>query len=77
MFDETIELKGIQDILLYFRSFDENNMFDFDHINKLFFVSEVLSFEMYHRIEKNNLNYFEDDILDFIDLQVKTTDMFF
>ena len=68
-------MKDIKDVLLYLDSFDENNMFDFEHNNKLFYVSEVLRFKMYDRIEKYNLNYCEDAILDLIDLTVKITDM--
>ena len=40
----------IKDALLYLDSFDGNNMFDFEHNSKLFYVSEVLRFEMYDRI---------------------------
>ena len=68
-------MKDIKDVLLYLDSFDENNMFDFEHNNKLYFVSEVLRFKMYDRIEKYDLNYCEDDIPDLIDLTVKITDM--
>ena len=68
-------MKDIKDVLLYLDSFDENNMFDFEHNNKLYYVSEVLRFKMYDRIEKNDLNYCEDTILDLIDLTVKITDM--
>ena len=68
-------MKDIKDVLLYLDSFDENNMFDFEHNNKLYYVSEVLRFEMYDRIEKYDLNYCEDAILDLIDLTVKITDM--
>ena len=68
-------MKDIKDVLLYLDSFDENNMFDFEHINKLFYVSEVLRFKMYDRIEKYDSNYCEDAILDLIDLTVKITDM--
>ena len=68
-------MKDIKDVLLYLDSFDENNMFDFEHNNKLYFVSEVLRFKMYDRIEKYDLNYCEDDILDLIDLTVKIADM--
>ena len=45
-------MKDIKDVLLYLDDFDENNMFDFDHNNKLYYVSEVLKFIMYDRIEK-------------------------
>ena len=45
-------MKDIKDVLLYLDSFDENNMFDFDHNSKLYYVSEVLKFIMYDRIEK-------------------------
>ena len=68
-------MKDIKDVLLYLDSFDENNMFDFEHNNKLYYVSEVLRFKMYDRIEKYDLNYCEDTILDLIDLIVKITDM--
>ena len=49
-------MKDNKDLLLYLDSFDENNMFDFEHNNKLYYVSEVLKFKMYDRIEKYNLN---------------------
>ena len=68
-------MKDIKDVLLYLDSFNENNMFDFEHNNKLYYVSEVLRFKMYDRIEKYNLNYCEDAIIDLIDLTVKITDM--
>ena len=68
-------MKNIKDVLLYLDSFDENNMFDFEHNNKLYYVSEVLRFRMYDRIEKCNLNYCEDAVLDLIDLTVKIADM--
>ena len=68
-------MKDIKDVLLYLDSFDENNMFDFEHNNKLYYVTEVLRFKMYARIEKYYLNYCEDAILDLIDLTVKITDM--
>ena len=68
-------MKDIKDELLYLDSFDENNMFDFEHNNKLYYVSEVLRFKMYDRIEKYDLNYCEDAIIDLIDLTVKITDM--
>ena len=68
-------MKDIKVTLLYLDSFDENNMFDFEHNNKLFYVSEVLRFEMYDRIEKYDLNYCEDFYLELIDLTVKIVDM--
>ena len=68
-------MKNIKDVLLYLDSFDENNMFDFEQNNKLYYVSEVLRFKMYDRIEKYDLNYCEDDVLDLIDLTVKIADM--
>ena len=68
-------MKDIKDALLYLASFDENNMFNFEHNNKIYYVSEVLRFKMYNRIEKYNLNYCEDAILDLIDLTVKIIDM--
>ena len=69
------QMMDIKDALLYLDSFDENDMFDFEHTNKLFYVSEVLRFEMYDRIKKIDLNYCEDAILDLIDLTVKIIDM--
>ena len=45
-------MKDIKDALLYLDSFDENDMFDFEHNNKFFYVSEVLRFKMCGRIEK-------------------------
>ena len=39
-------MKDIKDVLLYLDSFDENNMFDFEHNIKLYHVSEVLRFKM-------------------------------
>ena len=68
-------MKDIKDVLLYLDSFDEKNMFDFEHNNKLFYVSEMLRFKMYDRIEKYNLNYCEDAIIDLIDLTVKISHM--
>ena len=68
-------MKDIKDVLLYLDRFDENNMFDFEHNKKLCYVTEVLRFKMYARIEKYDLNYCEDAILDLIDLTVKITDM--
>ena len=50
-------------------------MFDFEHNNKLYYVSEVLRCKMYHRSEKCDLNYCEDAILDLIDLTVKISEM--
>ena len=32
-------MKDIKDVFLYLNSFDENNMFDFEHNNKLYYVS--------------------------------------
>ena len=68
-------MKDIKDVLLYLDSFDENNMFDFEHINKLYYVSEVLKFKMYDRIEKYDFSSCEDAFLNLIDLTVKITDM--
>ena len=68
-------MKDIKNVLLYLDSFDENNMFDFDRNNKLYYVSEVLKFIIYERIEKNDLKYCEDDILDLIDHTVKISHM--
>ena len=68
-------MKDTIDVLLYLDSFDENNMLDFEHNNKLFNVPEVLRFEMYDRIAKYDLTYCEDAILDLIDLTVEIIDM--
>ena len=68
-------MKDIKDVLLYLNSFDENNMFDIEHNNKLYYVSEVLRSKMCDRIEKYDLNYCEDVILNLIDLTVKITNM--
>ena len=68
-------MKDIKDVLLYLNSFDENNMFDIEHNNKLYYVSEVLRSKMCDRIEKYDLNYCEDAILILIDLTVKITNM--
>ena len=68
-------MKNVRDVLLYLDSFDGNNMFDFEHNNKLFYVSEVLRLKMYHSFEKSDLNFCEDAILDLIDLTVKINDM--
>ena len=68
-------MKDIKDVLLYLNSFDENNMFDLEHNNKLYYVSEVLKFIMYDRIEKHDLNYCEDVILDLINHTVKISHM--
>ena len=68
-------MKDIKDVLLYLDSFDENNMFDFEHNNKLSYVSEVLRFTMSDRMKNYDLNYCEDVILDLIDLTVKIIDM--
>ena len=68
-------MKDIKDVLLYLNSFDENNMFDFEHNNKLYYVSEVLRFTMSDRMKKYDLNYCENVILDLIDLTVKIIDM--
>ena len=67
-------MKDIKDVLLYLNSFDENNMFDFEHNNKLYYVSEVLRFTMSDRMKKYDLNYCENVILDLIDLTVKIID---
>ena len=68
-------MKDIKDVLLYLDSFDENNVFDFEHNKKLYYVTEVLRFKMHAGIEKYDLNNCEDAILDLIDLTVKITDM--
>ena len=64
-------MKDIKDALLFSDSFDGNNMFHFEHNNKLHYISEVLRFKMYHRIEKYDLKYCKDAFLDLIDLTVK------
>ena len=68
-------MKDEKDVLLHLDCFGENNMFDFDQNNKLNYVSDVLGFKTYHRTEKYDLNYCEDDFLDLIDLTVKIIDM--
>ena len=68
-------MKDIRDVLLYLNSFDENNMFDIEHNNKLYNVIEVLRITINDRIDKYDLNYCEDTILDLIDLTVNITDM--
>ena len=68
-------MKDIRDVLLYLNSFDENNMFDIEHNNKLYNVIEVLRITINDRIDKYDLNYCEDAILDLIDLTVNITDM--
>ena len=68
-------MKDIEDVLLYLHSFDQINMLDLEHNNKLYFVSEALRSEMNYRIIKNNFNYCEDAILDLIGLSFKITDM--
>ena len=65
-------MNDIKNALLSLDSFDENNKFVFEHNIKLYYVSEVLRFKMYDRIEKYDLNYCEDAILNLIDLTVKT-----
>ena len=50
-------------------------MFDLEHKNKLYFVSEVLRSVMYRRIKNIDLIYCGDVILDLIDLTVKLTDI--
>ena len=68
-------MKDIKDVLLYSKSFDDNNMFDLEHNNKLYYVSDVLKFKLYDRIEKYDLNYCEDVILDLINLTLKISHM--
>ena len=68
-------MKDIRDVLLYLNSFDENNMFDIEHNNKLYNVIEVLRITINDRIDKYGLNYCEDAILDLTDLTVNITDM--
>ena len=64
-------MKDNKDALLYLDSSDGNNMFDFELNCKIYYVSEVLRFKMYHRIEKYDLNYCEDAIHHLIYLAVK------
>ena len=68
-------MKDIKDALLYLDSLDENNMFDFEHNNSLYYVSGLLGFKMYHRIEKYDFDYSDDAFLDLIDLTVKIMEM--
>ena len=69
-------MKDNKDALLYLVSFDENNMFDFEHNNELYYVlSEVLRFKLYNRIEKYDLNNCDDAIVNLIDLTVNIHDM--
>ena len=68
-------MEDITDALLYLDSFDETNMFDFEHNIKLYYVSEVLSFKMYDRVKKYDLKYCEDAFLDLVDLTVTVIDM--
>ena len=68
-------MKDIKDALLFLDSLGENNMFDFEHNNSLYYVSGVLGLKMYHRIEKYDLNYSGDAILDLMDLTVKRMKM--
>ena len=55
-------MKDIKDVLLYLDSFNEKNVFDLEHNNKLYYVSGVLKFKVYDRIEKYDLDYCEDAI---------------
>ena len=68
-------MKDIKDSLLYLDGFDENNMFDFEHNIKFHYVSEVLRFNMYHRIKKFDLKYCENKVFDLINITVKIADM--
>ena len=68
-------MKDIKDALLHLDSFDESNLFDFEHNNKLYYVSEVVRFKMYNAIEKDDLKYCEHVTLNLIDLTVKMIDM--
>ena len=45
-------MKYFKDTLLFLHGFDESNMFDLEHNIELYFVSEVLSSQMYRRIIK-------------------------
>ena len=36
-------MKDIKDVLLYLNNFDENNMFDFEHNNKLYYLSDIVN----------------------------------
>ena len=68
-------MKVNKDVLLYIQSFDANSLFDLEHNNKFYFLSEVLRSEMSRRIIKYNLNFCEAAILDLIDLNLRITDM--
>ena len=68
-------MKDNKDALLSLYSFNESNVFVFEHKNKLYYVSEMLRFKMYNRIEKNDLNYCKDAIFNLIDLTVKIIEM--
>ena len=48
-------MKDIKDVLLFLQKFDKNYMFDLEHNNNLFFVSEVLRPEMNRRIMNKDL----------------------
>ena len=69
-------MKDIKDVLLYLDSFDENNMFDFEHNEKLLGdVLEVIRSEMNRAAIKYSSNYCEDAILNLFDLVAKIDDM--
>ena len=51
--NKTLYMKDKKNALLYSDSFHENNMFDFERNNKLYYVSEVLRYE--NIIESKNL----------------------
>ena len=46
-------MKDIKDVLLYLDSFDERNMFDFEHNFKLYYISEELKLKMCQKKPKN------------------------
>ena len=50
-------------------------MFDFEHNFILYYVTKVIKFKIKHGIEKYDLNYCEDAILDLNDLTVQIIDM--
>ena len=68
-------MNDIKAALLYLDSFDEHNMFDFEHKNKFYFLSEVLRSEMHRRTMECNLNKHEDANLVVIHLTIKITVM--
>ena len=60
-------MKEKKDALLFLDSFDENNLFDFEHNNKFCFLSEVLGSEMIRRTIKYDFKFCEEARLHLID----------